>query len=189
MFSPIKVALFAFISFATLAIAIPAPEPRRADAKALITGTNVLLRKAMLPIAHVNSANATSEYVTPVLDQVVEIVVDLVDALKGSGLSGCGCTSQDILELVSTTLQIILGTLGPACGSNSGLLPLIGGLVSVVVELLQVVLGLVGGLVTELLVLLINNGCAGVVLGLRLDPLIDCLGLGSLLQGLLGSLL
>ncbi|KAH9067538.1 hypothetical protein EDB87DRAFT_3591 [Lactarius vividus] len=189
MFSPIKVALFAFISFATLAVAIPAPEPRHADAKALITGTNVLLRKALLPIAHVNSANATSEYVSPAIDQVVEIVTELVDALRGSSLSGCGCTSQDILELVSATLQIILGTLGPACGSNPDLLPLLDGLVSVVVELVQVVLGLVDGLVNELLVLLINNGCAGIILGLRLGPLINSLGLGSLLQGLLGSLL
>lgn len=50
------------------------------------------------------------------------------------------------------------------------------------------VLGLVGELVAELLVLLIGNGCAGIILGLKLDPLINCLGLGSLLQGLLGSL-
>ncbi|KAI9465355.1 hypothetical protein BJY52DRAFT_1388878 [Lactarius psammicola] len=185
MFSPIKIALFSLISFAALAVAIPAPEPRHADAKALITGTNVLLKKALLPIAHVNSANATSEYVTPVIGEVVEIVTDLVDALRGSGLSGCGCTKDDILVLISTTLQIIFGTLGPACGSYSGLSSLIGGLVSVIVELVQVVLGLVGGLVTELLVLLIGNGCAGVILGLKLGPLIDSLGLGSLLGSLL----
>jgi len=57
----------------------------------------------------------------------------------------------------------------------------------VIVELVQVVLGLVGPLVAELLVLLIGNGSAGVILGLKLGPLINCLGLGSLLQGLLGS--
>ena len=60
---------------------------------------------------------------------------------------------------------------------------------SVIVELVQVVLGLVGVLVADLLVLLIGNGCAGIILGLKLGPLIDCLGLGKLLQGLLGSLL
>jgi hypothetical protein len=60
---------------------------------------------------------------------------------------------------------------------------------SVIVELVQVVLVLVGPLVAELLVLLIGNGSAGVILGLKLGPLINCLGLGNLLQGLLGSLL
>ncbi len=52
-------------------------------------------------------------------------------------------------------------------------------------ELVQVVLGLVGVLVAELLVLLIGNGCAGIILGLKLSPLIDCPGLGSLLSSLL----
>ena len=46
------------------------------------------------------------------------------------------------------------------------------------------VLGLVGVLAVELLVLLIGNGCAGTILGLNLSALIDSLGLG----GLLGSL-
>ncbi len=50
MFSPIKIALFALISFATLAVAIPTPETCHADTKGLITGTNVLLQKALLPI-------------------------------------------------------------------------------------------------------------------------------------------
>ena len=52
------------------------------------------------------------------------------------------------------------------------------------VELVNVVLGLVGVLVVELLVLLIGNGCAGTILGLNLKALIDSLGLG----GLLGTL-
>jgi len=94
MFSPIKIALFALISFATLAVAIPAPEPRHADTRALIIGTNVLLKKALLPIgtfawfsptllyahrlriAHLHSANATSEYVTPVIGEVVDVDAD-----------------------------------------------------------------------------------------------------------------
>ena len=46
------------------------------------------------------------------------------------------------------------------------------------------VLWLVGGLVGELLVLLIGNGCAGTILGLNLSALIDCLGLSSLLGSL-----
>jgi hypothetical protein len=131
MFSPIKIALFALISFATLAVAIPAPEPRHADAKALITDCNYRLQSVILPIgtsaclsfpltqvyahglriAYVNSDNATSEYVSPVLDEVVVILTDLVDGLQGSGLSGCGCTSQDILGLISTTLQVLLPSL------------------------------------------------------------------------------
>lgn len=52
---------------------------------------------------------------------------------------------------------------------------------ALVVELLKVVLALVGGLVGELLILLISNGCAGIILDLKLGPLINCLGLGGLL--------
>jgi hypothetical protein len=188
MFSPIKIALFAFISFATLAIAIPTPEPRHADAKALIADCNGRLQSAILPIGQLNSGDLTPEYVSPILGDVIEIINDLIGGLQESGLSGCGCTSQDILELIASTLQIILQPLGLACGSNSDLLPLLGGLVSVIVQLVQVVLGLVGPLVFNLLALLIGNGCAGVILGLNLGPLIDCLGLGGLLQGLLGRL-
>lgn len=55
----------------------------------------------------------------------------------------------------------------------------------VVVELLDVVLALVGGLVGELLILLIGNGCAGVILELKLLDLINCLGLGGLLGHIL----
>ncbi len=103
MFSPIKIALFALISFVTLAVAIPAPEPCHADARALIIGTNVLLKKALLPIsmsaclsfslallyahrlciAHLHSANATSEYVTPVIGEVVEIIICRCDVIVG----------------------------------------------------------------------------------------------------------
>jgi hypothetical protein len=44
-----------------------------------------------------------------------------------------------------------------------------------------VVLALVGGLVGELLVLLIGNGCASILLTLKLGALINLLGLGGLL--------
>jgi hypothetical protein len=50
-----------------------------------------------------------------------------------------------------------------------------------VVGLLDVVLALVGGLVGELLILLIGNGCAGILLKLKLGVLINLLGLGGLL--------
>lgn len=52
---------------------------------------------------------------------------------------------------------------------------------TLVVKLLDVVLALVGGLVAELLILLIGNGCALVILELKLTDLINCLGLGGLL--------
>jgi len=50
-----------------------------------------------------------------------------------------------------------------------------------VVELLDVVLVLVGGLAGELLILLIDNGCAGILLRLKLGVLVNLLGLGGLL--------
>ena len=43
------------------------------------------------------------------------------------------------------------------------------------------VVALVGGLVGELIVLLIGNGCAGLILDLHLGDLINALGLGGLL--------
>lgn len=43
------------------------------------------------------------------------------------------------------------------------------------------VLALVGGLVGELLILLIGNGCAGILLKLKLSVLLNLLGLGGLL--------
>jgi hypothetical protein len=50
-----------------------------------------------------------------------------------------------------------------------------------VVELLNVVLALVGGLVGELLILLIGNGCAGILVDLNLLVIIKLVGLGGLL--------
>ena len=64
-----------------------------------------------LRIAHIHSDNATSEYVTPVIGDVVEILTGLIGGLQESGLSGCGCTSQDILGLISETLQVLLPSL------------------------------------------------------------------------------
>ena len=50
MFSPLKVALFAFISFAALALAIPSPAARSQDPWALILGCNDELAEAVLPL-------------------------------------------------------------------------------------------------------------------------------------------
>jgi hypothetical protein len=52
---------------------------------------------------------------------------------------------------------------------------------ALVVELLNVVLVLVGGLVGELLILLIGNGCAGILVDLDLIAIIKLVGLGGLL--------
>src|SRR6266702_1601218 len=71
----------------------------------------MLLYAHRLHIAHLHSANATSEYVTPVIGKVVEIVIDLANALQGSGLSGCGCTLHDILVPISTMLEVLLPSL------------------------------------------------------------------------------
>ena len=50
MFSPLKVVLFAFISFAALALAIPSPASSSEDPRALILGCNDELVEAVLPL-------------------------------------------------------------------------------------------------------------------------------------------
>ncbi|KAF8483878.1 hypothetical protein DFH94DRAFT_819960 [Russula ochroleuca] len=184
MFS-VKVALFAFISFAALALAIPSPvgqlQPGSQDPRALILSCNDQLAVAVLPLHYLTHANATSECVGAVIEEVVDILEMLVGALSGLSLSGCGCTVHDIIASIAITLKIIFEALGIVFGLYSGLDSLLGPLVALVVELLKVVLALVGGLVGELLILLISNGCAGIILDLKLGPLINCLGLGGLL--------
>jgi hypothetical protein len=53
MFSPSKLALFAFISFAALVLAIPSPadhlQPQ--DPKALLSNANVAIERALLPLS------------------------------------------------------------------------------------------------------------------------------------------
>lgn len=134
MLSPLKLALVAIVSFATLAIATPALEARSQDPKTLISDANRRLETAVLPfcmcppflrlvqhIAHclyidfVTPTNATSDCFVPIIDEVVEIVGDLVGALEVSSLSGCDCTTQDILELIATTLEVLVIPLSTAC--------------------------------------------------------------------------
>ena len=50
MLSLSKIVLFSLISFATLALAIPAPEPRSANTKALFAGANNQLVNTMYPV-------------------------------------------------------------------------------------------------------------------------------------------
>ena len=103
---------------------IPAPEPRQENAKPLIADANSRLEQAMFPvgssarlsfsvtllyayclrIACVNPANATVGDVGPIIVAVTEIVIELTDALGGASLSGC--TSQDVLGLISALLKV-----------------------------------------------------------------------------------
>jgi hypothetical protein len=50
MFSLSKIALFSLISFATLALAIPAPEPRTDNAKALLANANNQIAGIIAPV-------------------------------------------------------------------------------------------------------------------------------------------
>jgi len=181
MFSPLKVVLFAFISFAALALAIPSPASPSKDPRDVILGYNNALNIAVDPLRYVTTVNATSDSITPVLDEVCGILAELINDLSLSSLSFCDCTVHDIIALIAITLEIIFEALGICYNSFSGLGPLLGNLVTLIVKLLDVVLALVGGLVTELLVLLIGNGCALVILDLKLTDLINLLGLGGLL--------
>ena len=51
MFSPLKVALFAFISFATLALAIPYPADQPKDPRVAISNCNNALDIAVDPLS------------------------------------------------------------------------------------------------------------------------------------------
>ena len=51
MFSPAKITLFAFLSFASLALAIPTSDGRSKDPKALISRANTALVGTMLPLS------------------------------------------------------------------------------------------------------------------------------------------
>jgi hypothetical protein len=61
-----------------------------------------------LCIAHITSANATADCISPVLDKVVEDLFELVDALTRLTLSDCGCTVNEILELIAVTLEVLM---------------------------------------------------------------------------------
>jgi hypothetical protein len=129
MFSPLKVALFAIVSLTTLtfAFAIPSPRaPQPGNPMTLISNTNARLQKTLQPLCmrclptphatHANRlyadfvtpANATSDCLIPIVDQAVEIIGDLVSTLERSSLSGCDCTSYDILILTATTLKVLV---------------------------------------------------------------------------------
>jgi len=177
MFSLAKFALFSLVFFATLALAIPSPAGHRDDPRALIAKANVDLK---LTFNSVNSTNATSGCIDSVLQEAAGIVRELTRALKGLNLTGCGCT-YDIMALIAFQLKIIFGAIDTLHGSFSDIESLLGDIVDAVADLLNVVLSLVGGLVGELLILLIGNGCAGVLLKLKLGVLINLLGLGGLL--------
>jgi len=186
MFSLSKIALFSLISFATLALALPAPEPRSVNAKTALTDATKRLEICMLPVACATPSNNTANNIVPILTEATSILTELTYTLEGASL---GCTVEELLELVADLVKTILDPLNTACGSNSELLGLVGGLVAAIVALVQMVLGLVGPRVTNLLALLIANGCVKIILGLGLSDLIDCLGLGGVLLRTLGRLL
>ncbi|KAH9956258.1 hypothetical protein BC827DRAFT_804272 [Russula dissimulans] len=198
----LKIAFFAFLSFATLALAIPTSDARGQyqDPKAAISSANVALQSAVLPlclcclpstfratyahhpcIAYVTHANVTSDCLESVIDDITVIVFGLIGELRLSSLSACGCSANEIVGLIAVTLEIILNSLYNVYILYPGLVSLLGQLIVLVVELLEVVLTLVGGLVGELVFLLIGNGCAGVILKLNLSAIIHVLGLGGLL--------
>jgi hypothetical protein len=125
MFSLSKIALFSLISFATLALAIPAPEPRTASAKDLLSGACAQVANIIQPlcsstclsfsfiylyayglrIAYCTPSNNTAYYIDPIVSEVTSTLTELIAALKGSDL---GCTVQELLELVANLLQVLL---------------------------------------------------------------------------------
>ena len=125
MLSLSKIALFSLISFATLALAVPAPEPRSVNTRALFAGANVQIVNTMCPvglstclsfsspllyayglrIAYVTPSNNTAANIGPILTEVTSIVNEFIIALKGSNLD---CSVQEILELVADLIKVLL---------------------------------------------------------------------------------
>ena len=52
--------------------------------------------------------NTTSDCIEPVVEEVIELVQGLVKSLKGSSLSGCGCTASEIYKLIADTLKVLI---------------------------------------------------------------------------------
>jgi len=129
MMSPLKIVFFAFISFATLALAIPTSEAQAGyqDPKVVIYNANAALRTNALPlglcclpstfrtthahypcVAYLTRANATSDCLEPVIDAITVTVVQLISELRLSSLSACGCSASEIVELIAITLEVIM---------------------------------------------------------------------------------
>ncbi|KAH9976279.1 hypothetical protein BGW80DRAFT_1558760 [Lactifluus volemus] len=190
---PLKIALriLALASFATFSYASShsqseshqLPIMAGKNPKALISDANILLEQALLPFYFINPTNATADSFVPVINQVVEIVNGLIKALRSSSLDGCDCTREDILVLTATTFKVILEPLGIAFSSDRGLSLLLPLLVSNRLgELIHVVLALIGGVVADLVFLLIRNGSVAAILGLNLHGLIGLLGLRGVIN-------
>ena len=125
MLSLSKIALFSLISCATLALAIPAPEPRSSDTKALFAGANVQLMTTMCPvgsstflsfsstllcayglrIAYATPSNNTATNIDPILAEVTSILNELLNAFKGTYHD---CTAKEVVELVADLLKVTL---------------------------------------------------------------------------------
>lgn len=175
MLSLFKVALFSLISFATLALAMPASEPRTLNAKDLLNDVKDQIGNALAPVSYVTQSNNTADCIEPIVSNITAIITELANDLEGSSLSGS--TVKEVVELVADLLKVILKPLSTACGSNSDLLSVVGDLVTEIVALIKAILKLVGFEVVQLLVLLAGNGCVKIILELGLSDLIKCLGL------------
>ncbi|KAH9976273.1 hypothetical protein BGW80DRAFT_910538 [Lactifluus volemus] len=154
----LKITLLAFAFFATLSYAIPSSPRSSKDPKALITDASARIVQTFDPFYHV-PPNAKPDYLASILNEL---------------------QWEDILVLVATLIKDIIDPIVVACGSYSDLTSLLNNLITVLVQLVDVVLAVVGVSVAELVLLLIRNGCAATILGLNLSGLIQCFGLREL---------
>jgi hypothetical protein len=56
---------------------------------------------------YANSTNA-AECVPPAIQEVVEIIAELISALRLSSLSACGCTAHEIIALLAVLLKVVI---------------------------------------------------------------------------------
>jgi hypothetical protein len=52
--------------------------------------------------------NAKPDYLASILDEVVGIVRDLVNALQLTNLGACSCSGRDILVLIATLIKVLV---------------------------------------------------------------------------------
>ncbi|KAN0137741.1 hypothetical protein V8E53_004225 [Lactarius tabidus] len=186
MFSLSKITLFSLISFATLALAMPAPEPRTANAKDLLTTANENLGNVLTSITSVTQSNDTADSISSIISEVQSIINELVEDLGGSSLSDS--SMKEILGQVANVFETVLKPLSTASSSNSDLSGLLGDLVTSLVALVKAIFELVGSHPVQLVALLVSNGCAGIIAKLGLTDLIDSLDLNGWLSSLLSDL-
>jgi len=193
MFSFMKIATFAALTFGALASAIPSPAPvaetrdlaverRATDVTGVLTQ---LASDLQAPVGQLNGLTPTTATPAAVTTIVADIQVLVVAAI--GACSGLPVGSGNILVLLNVVLTLILNACNSVCGLPGvdvvnikiaiklALDVCLSGLISLVINLLVSVGGILS-LVISLLVVLLGS-CTSIIVSLNLTACIALLGL------------